>query len=225
MAGIETRWSCEYEPYQRSVLKRHYPHTKQYDDVRTLQNPGYVDIISGGFPCQDISLAGKGVGITGERSGLWREMYRIIRDVRPRYVLIENSPALLFRGFERVLCDLSESGYNAEWQCISNLAFGYPHLRERVYVIAYSHQVRQQSLLGQNGVPEAIFKRWTPKKNYGYSIAKGIYQMPEADNIRAGDGVRHWVHRTGSIGNAVNPYVAHYLFECIKLHYNSLICH
>lgn len=113
--GIETLWNCEIEPFQRSILKKHFPNTKQYEDIKELSNPGYVDIISGGFPCQDISIAGKGVGITGSRSGLWSEMHRVIREVRPRYVIIENSPMLLVRGFERVLCDLSKTGYDAEW--------------------------------------------------------------------------------------------------------------
>ena len=107
MNGIPTLWNCELELFQRNLLKQNFPETKQYEDIRELRNPGYVDIISGGFPCQDISIAGKGTGIVGERSGLWSEMFRIVREVRPRYVLIENSPMLLVRGFERVLCDLS----------------------------------------------------------------------------------------------------------------------
>ena len=136
-AGIETLWNCEIEPFQRSVLKRHFPNTIQYEDIKRLSNPGYVDIVSGGFPCQDISVAGKREGINGRRSGLWGEMFRIVREVRPKYVIVENSPALVVSGLERVLCDLSQIGYDAEWQCISNIAFGYPHKRERLYLIAY----------------------------------------------------------------------------------------
>lgn len=150
--GIETLWNCEIEPFQRSILKKHFPNTKQYEDIKELSNPGYVDIISGGFPCQDISIAGKGVGITGSRSGLWSEMHRVIREVRPRYVIIENSPMLLVRGFERVLCDLSKTGYDAEWQCLSNAAFGFDHHRERVYVIAYSNEIKQQTWRFKSGI-------------------------------------------------------------------------
>ncbi len=112
--GIHTLWSCEIASYPRRILEKVFPKTTKHEDIKQLSNPGYVDVISGGFPCQDISLAGGGVGIYGSRSGLWCEMYRIIREVRPRYVIIENSTALLFRGFERVLCDLSEIGYDAE---------------------------------------------------------------------------------------------------------------
>ena len=109
-AGIKTLWNCEYENYQRNILKKIDKDAEQYTDVRTAEINRYVDIISGGFPCQDISVAGKMEGIKGERSGLWSEMWRIIRDIRPKYVIIENSPALLIRGFEQVLCDLSKIG-------------------------------------------------------------------------------------------------------------------
>lgn len=105
-AGIKTLWSCEYEEYQASIIKKNFGEDHEINrDIGTYSNPTFVDIISGGFPCQDISVAGKGVGIVGERSGLWAEMYRVIREVRPRYIIIENSPMLLIRGFERVLCN------------------------------------------------------------------------------------------------------------------------
>ena len=118
-AGIKTLWSCEYEEYQASIIKKKFGEDHGINrDIRTYSNPTFVDIISGGFPCQDISVAGKGVGIVGERSGLWAEMYRVIREVRPRYIIIENSTMLIIRGFERVLCNLSEIGYDAEWQCL-----------------------------------------------------------------------------------------------------------
>lgn len=214
--GIPTLWNCEIASYPRRVLERRFPETKRYEDVKKLSNPEYVDIISGGFPCQDISLAGKGVGIIGTRSGLWCEMYRIVREVRPRFVIIENSPALLYRGFERVLCDLSQSGYNAEWQCIRNSSFGFPHHRERLYVIAYTNEIRPQGNVRVDRCFKPVFKEWTPNSDDGYSCAKRILQMPTCGHIRNGDGFPGWIHRVGSIGNAVNPCVAKYLFECIK---------
>lgn len=215
-AGIETLWSCEIETFQRSILNKHFQNTKQYEDIKELSHPGYVDIISGGFPCQDISIAGKGVGITGGRSGLWSEMYRVIREVRPRYVIIENSPMLLVRGFERVLCDLSQIGYDAEWQCLSNADFGFDHRRERVYVIAHSDEVRQQAGRIQERSPaQGIFVA-PPKQHGGFPLSERIYKMPDCEHIGINDGIRDWTHRVGSIGNAVNPTVAKYLFECIK---------
>lgn len=215
-AGIQTLWNCEVEPFQRAVLKKNFPNAKQYEDIRRMQCPGYVDIISGGFPCQDISVAGKMEGIKGERSGLWSEMWRVIRNVRPKYVIIENSPALLIRGFERVLCDLSQIGYNAEWQVISNKSFGYPHRRDRLYAVAYSNKIGSQGDFCKYGAFNSIFREWASNKNDGYSLSKRIYEMPTSDVIRNGDGFRDWTHRVGSIGNSVNPTIAHYLFECIK---------
>ncbi|WP_394364104.1 DNA cytosine methyltransferase [Chryseobacterium arthrosphaerae] len=177
-----------------------------------------MDIISGGFPCQDISVAGKMAGIKGERSGLWSQMWRVIRMVRPRYVIIENSPALLIRGFEQVLCDLSKIGYDAEWQVISNVAFGYPHKRERLYAIAYSNEIGLQSNICEHRAFESIFREWTPNQADGYSLSKRIHKIPSSNVVRNGDGFRHWTHRVGSLGNAVNPTIAQYLFECIKKH-------
>jgi len=215
--GIHTLWSCEIASYPRRILEKVFPKTTKHEDIKQLSNPGYVDVISGGFPCQDISLAGGGVGIYGSRSGLWCEMYRIIREVRPRYVIIENSTALLFRGFERVLCDLSEIGYDAEWQCISNYAFGYPHKRERLYLIAYSNKIGLQGDVCKCGSINSIFKQWTSDTSVGYTCAKRILEIPAHSTVRNDDGFPNWSHRVGSIGNAVNPTVAKYLFECIKI--------
>ena len=214
-AGIKTIWNCEYEKHNRKRLKKHWPGTKQYEDVRTMSGAEYVDIISGGFPCQDISVAGKMEGIGGVCSGLWGEMFRICRESRPKYIIAENSPALTIRGFERVLCDLSKVGYNAEWQCISNLAFGYPHRRERIYVIAYSNEVRPQSDIRKKGGFDSIFKQWSSNPSNGYSCAQGILEIPAHSHIRNDDGFRDWTHRVGSVGNSVNPTIAHYLFDCI----------
>ena len=219
-AGIKTLWNCEFENFQRSILNKHFEVNEQYSDIRNSKISTRVDIISGGFPCQDISVAGKMAGINGQRSGLCSEMFRIIWDIRPKYVIIENSPALLIRGFERVLCDLSKIGYSTEWQCISNVAFGYPHKRERLYAIAYSNEIRLQSDLCTNRTFESIFRKWTSNSDYGYSLSKRIYEIGPSEVIRNGYGFRNWTHRVGSIGNAVNPTLAHYLFECIK-HHNS----
>ena len=219
---VEALWSCEIQKFQRSILQQTFPDTKIYEDIRELSKPQYVDIISGGFPCQDISVAGKGIGITGSRSGLWGEMYRVIRQVKPRYVLIENSPMLLIRGFERVLCDLSKIGYNAEWQCLSNADFGFDHSRERVYVIAYSNKVKRQAgRIQKRGEIKTIFI--PPSKQYSrFPFSKRIYEMPDCEHIGVNDGIQGWTHRVGAIGNAVNPCLAKYLFECIKIFENQL---
>ena len=109
-----------------------------------------IDLISGGFPCQDISQAGRGAGIKGERSGLWKEMLRIICEIRPRYVLVENVAALLGRGLGTVLGDLAESGYDAEWDCIPASAVGAPHRRDRVWIVAKRADPPQRELANTN---------------------------------------------------------------------------
>lgn len=116
-----------------------------WDDVRTFDGTawrGRVDVVSGGFPCQDISAAGKGSGIDGERSGLWSEMARIIGEVRPRFAFVENSPMLTVRGLGRVLGDLSALGYDARWGVFSACSVGAPHSRERLFLAANSNSER-----------------------------------------------------------------------------------
>ena len=136
-AGMRTVWFCEQDEFCQRVLARHWPGVPCYSDVRNLRDPEPVDVLAGGFPCQDLSVAGKGAGLDGERSGLWSEYARLIGELRPRYVIVENVPALLARGFGRVLGDLAALGYDAEWDCIPASAFGAPHRRDRVWVVAY----------------------------------------------------------------------------------------
>jgi len=138
-AGMKCQWQVEIDPYATQVLKKHWPEVPKHDDVRTFPPQGdhAVDVICGGFPCQDISVAGKGAGLAGARSGLWREFARIIGELRPRYVIVENVAALLTRGMGTVLSDLSALGYDAEWHIISAAAVGAPHRRERVWIVAW----------------------------------------------------------------------------------------
>jgi len=147
--GFKTVAFCEIEDYPRRVLRKHWPEVPCYEDVRTLTADQLaadgiaVDVICGGFPCQDISLAGKGAGLAGERSGLWSEYARLIGELRPRYVIVENVAALLGRGFSTVLGDLAALRYDAEWHCIPASAVGAEHDRDRVWIIAYPDEVRE----------------------------------------------------------------------------------
>ena len=140
-AGMRCEWQVEIDPYARAVLAKHWPDVRRWEDVRTFPPPEGewgVDVICGGFPCQDISVAGKGAGLAGARSGLWYEYARIIGELRPRYVIVENVAALLARGMGTVLGDLSALGYDAEWHVIPASAVGAPHRRERVWVVAHT---------------------------------------------------------------------------------------
>ncbi|WP_369291945.1 DNA cytosine methyltransferase [Burkholderia pseudomallei] len=142
--------AVEFDPYAQAVLVARqndgtFPPFPIWDDVRTFDGRpwrGIVDIVAGGFPCQDVSAAGTGDGIDGERSGLWTEMARIIREVRPFCVEVENSPMLTSRGLGRVLGDLAAMGFDAEWGVISAADTGAPHLRERIWILANARSGR-----------------------------------------------------------------------------------
>ena len=161
-AGFETSAFCEIDPYAQKVLKKNWPKVPIYDDVREitaerLASDGIrVDVITGGFPCQDISVAGKQAGIEGERSGLWTECARLIRELQPRYAIFENVPNLLNgeRGgwFKRVLWDISALGYDAEWHCIPASELGSHHHRDRIWIIAYPNDNGSSSTEESRGV-------------------------------------------------------------------------
>jgi len=261
-AGMRTVAFCEIDPYCRRVLAKHWPDVPIYDDVRTLTasslvaNPDYqrqlqsqgcerdqwgwagdcgIDLICGGFPCQDISTAGKGAGITGARSGLWSEYARIVGEVRPRYVLVENVAALLGRGIERVLGDLAALGYDAEWHCIPASAVGAPHRRDRVWIIANRDDGRQSQQSQCNGQSLARQQASFGNDAIGCDVADAEsrrcrqrdppeWQFPERlfepssfghssqwwtvpDVGRVAHGVPARVDRLRALGNAVVPQI------------------
>lgn len=134
--GFETKWQIEWNDYASKVLEKYWPTVKRYRDIRDVVRPDPVDLICGGYPCQPFSIAGQRKGEEDERH-LWPEMYRLIRVLRPRYILLENVPGHLQLGFGRVLGDLAEGGYDAEWQVLSARQLGARHLRRRVFIVAY----------------------------------------------------------------------------------------
>jgi DNA (cytosine-5)-methyltransferase 1 len=155
--GWRTRCAVEIDPYCRKVLLQRQrdgilPRFPIWDDVQTFDGRpwrGEIDIVTGGFPCQDISAAGKGAGITGERSGLWKHMARIIGEVRPRYAFVENSPLLVRRGFAVVLSDLAEMGFDARWCVLGAHHAGAPHKRDRIWILAQSRSEGTGNLMGE----------------------------------------------------------------------------
>ena len=152
LLGWRTVCAVEWEPYPASVLCARQndgllPPFPIWDDVQTFDGKpwaGIVDVVSGGFPCQDISVAGNGDGLDGERSGMWREMARIISEVRPRYAFVENSPMLVTRGLERVLADLTAMGYDSKWGVVSASDIGANHQRRRIWIVANSRYWRRR---------------------------------------------------------------------------------
>ena len=141
-AGMQTVAFCEINPFCQKILKKHWSSVPVFSNVTALTKEDFtslpkIDVIAGGFPCQDISCAGKQIGISGKRSGLWKEFRRLIHAIKPSYAIIENVANLRGNGLVTVLQDLWEIGYNAEWHCIPASAFGAPHRRDRIWIIAY----------------------------------------------------------------------------------------
>lgn len=139
-AGFSIKWQVENNEYCRKVLRKHWPAVPCHYDITTIDwaTVQRVDLLCGGFPCQDLSFAGKRAGIDGARSGLWSEYARAIGHLRPRYILVENVPGLLTNQYMgRVLGDLAACGYDAEWDCIPASMVGAPHRRERIWLLAY----------------------------------------------------------------------------------------
>lgn len=227
-AGIPTLWSCEVDPRKRQILARHFPNVHQYEDIKTMYDVPYVDIISGGFPCQNISVSnssksnkdqhGNIKGIKGERSSLWTEYARIIHIVKPQYVLIENSPMLLKRGLEYVLSDLSTLGYDAEWQVLPATTFGHNHQRKRLYIIAYSASLRWAGYpYTFRELPQGLHKAQADTYPLSFNLQRFNAQS-DFSRIRVDDGLPRGLDakRIEDCGNAIIPSIAQYLFECIK---------
>jgi len=167
LLGWRTVCAVEFAPYARSVLLArqrdgHLDPFPIWDDVRTFDGRpwrGSVDVVSGGFPCQDISAAGRGAGIEGARSGLWGEMARIIGEVRPSFALVENSPMLTSRGLGVVLGDLAAMGYDARWGVLGARHVGAPHKRDRIWVVAHAVQKRSQRHGNKYGLGKSCEQR------------------------------------------------------------------
>ncbi len=152
-AGMTVAWQCEINPFAQHTLNKHWPDVPCYDDITALRGEEVepVDILCGGFPCQDISNAGKRAGIEGERSSLWGEVARLVGELRPSYLIVENVAALRRRGLDRVLGDLAALGYDAEWDGLRASDFGAPHRRDRIWIVAYPGGERREGGLCLSG--------------------------------------------------------------------------
>lgn len=168
-----------------------------WDDVQTFDGKpwrGIVDVVSGGFPCQDISEAGYGVGICGERSALWSEMARIVSEIRPKFVFVENSPMLTSRGLHRVLGDLAKMRYDSEYGSLSAWQLGAIHERERTWIVAANSDMRRSGRREQ--------------QQNSKQKARSVYWEAEPSLSRVDDGVAFRVDRLKAIGNGQVPAVA-----------------
>jgi DNA (cytosine-5)-methyltransferase 1 len=216
LLGWRTVCAVEWEPYPASVLCARQndgllPPFPIWDDVQTFDGKpwrGIVDVVSGGFPCQDISAAGKGAGIDGERSGMWREMARVIREVRPRFVFVENSPMLTSRGLGVVLGDLAKMGFDAKWGVLGAADVGAPHQRDRIWIAGW-----------RDIFPHAELHRlgWREQQSEGVEKTEGNLAntkelLCDGGNDNAGVGLEREsvseprnCNRTQNVANTQNP--------------------
>lgn len=216
-AGFEIKWQVEIDPFCRAVLAKHWPNVMRYEDVRAIGGAqlARVDCIVGGFPCQDISFAGSGDGLEGDRSGLWREFARIVGELRPAYAVVENVAALLVRGIGDVLGDLAGIGYDARWSIVPCCAVGTPHVRRRVFIVAYPHSEH-----GRPQLRASIAQAFRPLQSFdGFESARAGYRARLADPsalYRNAHGVSNRLERNRAIGNSVHPDIAQWIAERIK---------
>lgn len=240
-AGMETVAFCEIEPFCQKVLAKHWPDVPIYSDIRTLtaerlKDDGINDIglVCGGFPCQDISSAGKKVGIRGSRSGLWSEMFRLVCEIQPETLLVENTAGILARGIDTVLGDLASIGYDCVWTCIPASAVGAPHGRDRCWIVGNPND-KGESNRAINDEAQVLQKLSSDDATYperrqrevgrylerigrvGQSVEE--YRIWEFENSPFGmgvdDGVSNRMDRLKALGNAVVPQVVEVIGRAI----------
>ena len=233
-AGFECVAQVEINEFALRVLQKHWANIPKFKDVRDVgkHNLPNADLICGGFPCQDVSLAGQRAGLEGKRSTLWSEFHRIVCEIRPRWVVIENVPGLLSSDngefFTKIFRELSQSGYDAEWRIISASDLGAPHIRERLFIVAYPN-----GYIGLDGVLQTgrdTFSEWRKKSVWGFDWSKSKMEsrpatilqrwqrlaVRQSPLIRMDDGIPDVVERLHATGNAVVPQVAEFIGHCIK---------
>ena len=237
----ETIWQVEQDEYCQKVLKKHWPKARIYNDVRDINKETVepVDILCGGFPCQDISIAGKGEGLNGKKSGLYWEMFRIIRDLRPRVIVMENVPAITFRGGVSVIGSLASIGYISEWTVISaGRNFGAPHLRRRWFCVSYSNCKSKSassrydealerlpsyssSARAQTRLSEETRREEGKAEEPYYSSHRPAgrkresYWAAESGICRVVNGLPNRTHRLRALGNAIVPQCSQWVGEQI----------
>ena len=215
LLGWKTVCAVEWESYPASVLAARQndgilPPFPIWDDVQTFDGKpwrGLVDVVSGGFPCQDISCAGRGAGIEGERSSMWKHMARIISEVRPQYAFMENSPLLVPRGLAVVISDLAEIGYDCRWGCLSASELGAEHERDRIWIVAADTNMSQCE---RRSISSRVFQ-----ENPYISYPRWGKDKPGVDRVSNGMAAR--MDRLKAVGNGQVPIVAATAFQILSM--------
>ncbi len=215
-AGFHIAAFCEADPFARTVLRRHWPGTPCYPDIRTVSAVGLLadgipapGLLCGGFPCQDVSAAGKGAGLEGGRSGLWRELLRLVQECRPGWVVVENVPALRVRGADAVLAGLEAAGYACWPLVVGAVHAGAPHRRQRVFILAHATGARLEGGLPQPADPPPVLPI---ERCSGWPAEPGLGRV--VDGLPTGLD-RNRRARLMALGNAVVPQVAQAIGQAI----------
>jgi DNA (cytosine-5)-methyltransferase 1 len=228
VGGFETTQFIEIDPYCQKVLNKHWPNVPIHDDITTFTaEPFQFEAVCGGFPCTDISTAGKRLGITKEtRSGLFFELMRVIRMVRPRYIILENVAAILNNGLDIVLKELSEGGYNAEWSTFrASDTVQACHHRDRWFLVAYKRTLTDPQGIGMEGMRSSreqvkLKMEKTGLSKWGYKrrlLSPNWRSYTSEPCLRRGDdGLRDRSHRLKALGNAVIPACAAIPLQRVK---------
>ena len=206
--GIETKWISEIDEYCLKVSKKNFPNARQYRDIRELSNPEYVDIISGGFPCQPFSVAGKQQGKEDNRY-LWPEMLRVIGEVRPRFVIGENVTGIIDLALDEILTSLENIGYKTETFIIPACALNAWHRRDRVWIFSYTSCSRLKA------GPELQIRKEEFELVRSSSITNDYWSI-EPELGRVANGIPNRVDRLKALGNAIVPQVAYEIFKAIQ---------
>jgi DNA (cytosine-5)-methyltransferase 1 len=221
--GFETVAFCEIEDFPRRVLAKHWPEVPCYHDVRELTAERLatdgiteIQVITGGFPCQDLSASGKQGGLSSRRSGLWSEIIRLVGEIRPKFIIVENVSNLLAGNggawFATVLADLASVGLDAEWHCIEAANVGLPHGRDRVWILAYPHGERRRSLVESQQIRSAAVNNQSLEEGWSNTFRL----LPNVDRLFSGasgrlerndDGLSEGLGQLKGYGNAVVPQI------------------
>lgn len=226
--GWENVFHCEWNPFGQRILKYYWPDAISYGDITKTDftvHRGRIDVLSGGFPCQDISHANnKATGIKGTRSGLWSEYARAIWEIRPQYIVFENSPMLISRGLGTVLSDLSRMGYDTEWRMFYASEFGFPHHRKRIYGLSYANGLRQENIFKEGGAIHKIIPNKDQER--GYKDNKINVSLPlvrfnkrsDFGSVQFHDGFSAGMDKDSisGFGNAIVPKIAFEIFKAIE---------
>lgn len=223
--GFRTIGFSEINPWASAVLRKHWPDVRNYGDIRNIGNlyNKRADVISGGFPCQDISVCGDGLGLAGARSSLWFWMYEIIKRNKPRFCLIENVPALRTRGADTVLTDLEKAGYAARPFVVEACAAGADQARERVWIVAYLGRVRNPRHVKGCDSGEMRPRREGCEADLqptNWRTRPIFDSSPSPILCRRNDGVSARVDRIRCLGNSIVPQVAQifarFIYQCLR---------